>query len=582
MEQEQSFRDAQAQYEGEDTSLTRVKELAAWYSYSFAAEVFILCGVGSFIPIILEQVARENGVLLSDKTLPCTSNFSHRMSQVKFQSSVSLEPCVIFLLGVQINTASFAMYTFSVSVLFQALVVISISCAADNGNYRKRLLLIFAYGGALTTMLFLFLGPKTYLLAAFLTIISNTCCGASFVLLNSFLPLLARHHPKAQYKIQCPDLEPDVGVMYSTPNVSVNTENSREPSIRTPLLAHPNGDSSLNRGEISTELQLSTQISSKGIGAGYCAGLIVECISIFTIWEMGSTTFSIQIALFLVGLWWAIFSIPAIHGFCSRPGPPLIMTKRADFSKIKSSIAYIGYAWLSLWRTIKQAHRLKDATIFLIAWFLISDSIATVSGTAILYAKVTLNMTPEKLGMINIVTIMAGILGALSWPLISRVLSLKPSGVILACIFAFEMIPLYGLLGYLPIVKYWGVLGLQRPWEMYPLGFIYGFILGGLSSYCRSMYGELVPPGSEAAFYSLYAITDKGSSIFGPAIVGAIIDRYGDIRPAFFFLALLISIPAPLIWYIDMERGKRECHELAKVLKRHKSSYAHQNIQSRL
>jgi MFS-type transporter involved in bile tolerance (Atg22 family) len=55
--------------------------------------------------------------------------------------------------------------------------------------------------------------------------------------------------------------------------------------------------------------------------------------------------------------------------------------------------------------------------------------------------------------------------------------------------------------------------------------------MGGLSSFCRSLYGELIPPGFEAAFYALYAITDKGSSVFGPAIVGAITDRYGEIRP---------------------------------------------------
>jgi len=60
---------------------------------------------------------------------------------------------------------------------------------------------------------------------------------------------------------------------------------------------------------------------------------------------------------------------------------------------------------------------------------------------------------------------------------------------------------------------------------------VYGFVMGGLSSFCRSLFGELIPPGFEAAFYALYAITDKGSSVFGPAIVGAITDAYGEIRP---------------------------------------------------
>lgn len=101
---------------------------------------------------------------------------------------------------------------------------------------------------------------------------------------------------------------------------------------------------------------------------------------------------------------------------------------------------------------------------------------------------------------------------------------------------------------------------------MYPLGAIYGIVLGGLSSYCRSLFGELIPPGSEAAFYALYAITDKGSSVFGPAIVGVITDRYGEIRPAFVFLAVLVFIPLPLMLLVDVDRGKRDGAEMAKEL----------------
>lgn len=71
----------------------------------------------------------------------------------------------------------------------------------------------------------------------------------------------------------------------------------------------------------------------------------------------------------------------------------------------------------------------------------------------------------------------------------------------------------------------------------YPLGIVYGFVMGGLSSFCRSLFGELIPPGFEAAFYALYAITDKGSSMFGPAIVGAITDTYGEIRPVSAYLS---------------------------------------------
>ena len=139
------------------------------------------------------------------------------------------------------------------------------------------------------------------------------------------------------------------------------------------------------------------------------------------------------------------------------------------------------------------------------------------------------------LALINVIATVTGVIGAFTWSRISIFMRLQPSQTILACILLFELIPIYGLLGYIPAIQRFGSFGLQQQWEMYPLGAVYGFVLGGLSSYCRSLYGELIPPGFEAAFYALYAITDKGSSIFGPAVVGAITDRYGEIRPVSVF-----------------------------------------------
>ena len=464
----------------------------------------------------------------------------------------------MYVFGMEINTASFAMYTFSLSVLFQALLVVSISCAADHGNYRKRLLLLFAFGGALATMLFLPVVPEVYLLGALLAMIANTCFGASFVLLNSFLPLLVRHHPKTQYRN--PEYSPD----RLESDHEVDATSALLPPAQDPTELLPSA-----KDLTSIELQLSTQISSTGIGIGYSAGLFLQCCCIAIIFLMRknkNTTLALRIVLFLVGAWWFIFTIPPALWLRPRPGPPLQPADPNHPDAKRSWWAYISYAWASLWRTVKLARRLKDICLFLAAWFLLSDAIATVSGTAVLYAKTTLYMESWALGLINVIATTAGVLGAFSWAAISRYMNLRPHQTILACICIFEIIPLYGLLGYLPFVKRWGVIGLQQPWEMYPLGCVYGFVLGGLSSYCRSLFGELIPPGSEAAFYALYAITDKGSSIFGPAIVGAIVDRTGEIRPAFWFLAALVGLPAPLIYFVNVDRGKAEGAKLAEVI----------------
>ncbi|KAJ5672440.1 hypothetical protein N7507_001567 [Penicillium longicatenatum] len=533
-------------YPGDDPRPTSKKELAGWYCYGWAAEVFTVCAMASFLPITLEQMARDRGFLLSDKTTPCspTWNPSHQVnhqSNYEAQKSSSSQ-CIIFFLGAEINTASFALYTFSLSVLVQAVLIISMSGAADHGSYRKTLLVMFAFIGAVATMLFLAVVPQIYLLGGLLAIVANTCFGASFVLLNSFLPVLVRHHPL---------------IIEQGPEALPGEDAQRGLDASTPLLQSLENDGDMATGMTSMQLDLSTKISSFGIGIGYIGAVVLQVISIAIVVITRQTTFSLRLVLFCIGLWWFIFTIPATLWLRTRPGPPLL----SNGKPLHTWTAYMIYSWMSLGKTIMRARRLKDLLLFLAAWFLLSDGIATVSGTAVLFAKTELNMKPAALGLINVIVMLAGVCGAFSWSYVSSLLRLRASHTIIACIILFELIPLYGILGFVPSVQRLG-LGLRQPWEMYPLGAVYGLVMGGLSSYCRSFFAELIPPGHEAAFYALYAITDKGSSIFGPTIVGVITDRYGEIRPAFVFLAILIFLPLPLMLLVDVERGKRDALEL--------------------
>ena len=41
------FSDDPPSYPGEDTRPTSSKELSGWYSYGWAAEVFVICGIGT-------------------------------------------------------------------------------------------------------------------------------------------------------------------------------------------------------------------------------------------------------------------------------------------------------------------------------------------------------------------------------------------------------------------------------------------------------------------------------------------------------------------------------------------------------
>jgi UMF1 family MFS transporter len=425
-----------------------------------------------------------------------------------------------------------------------------------SGNYRKKLLIAFGFTGAASSMLFLLVVPKIYLFGPLLVVIGVTCLGSSFVLLNSFLPLLVANHPLIQSRTG----------QFNNESPSIPLESMSRNRDSTEDRSYPRA--TIDAKSTTAELQLSSNISSRGVGIGYCAAVFVQVLSIVILYILSkknvSSTLPLRLVLFMVGLWWFAFTIPSIYYLRPRPGPPLPTTSHRG--RLRSLLAYLSFAWLSVFRTVKLAFQLRQMVVFLIAWFLLSDAVATVSGTAILFARTELKMGTVPIALLSITATSSGIAGAFIWPILSRRFRLATNRTIVACILLMEIVPLYGLLGYVPFIQAWGVGGLQKAWEIFPLAFIYGFVMGGLSSYCRSFFGLLIPPGSEAAFYALYAITDKGSSAVGPAVVGMIVDRTGSIRPAFVFLTVLIALPAPLVWMVDAKKGQVDAVRMARVI----------------
>ena len=88
----------------------------------------------------LEQLARERGVLWSDRTTSCVAKVaaeSGKTSVTRLLSRAAEQSdnnqCIVNVLGAEITTSSFAMYTFSLAVFVQALALVSFSSVADHG-----------------------------------------------------------------------------------------------------------------------------------------------------------------------------------------------------------------------------------------------------------------------------------------------------------------------------------------------------------------------------------------------------------------------------------------------------------------
>ncbi|KAG1743881.1 autophagy-related protein 22-like protein [Suillus lakei] len=489
-------------------SATYKQRLRGWLSYaSIASEAFVVVSLTLFLPICLEQFARDNGFLQPEKTESCSS-----LSGVAPANADGR--CAVKIGWLWIDTASFSLYVYSMSVALQALTVISMGNIADRPLYRKPLLLTFAAIGAFSASLFLLLSSSSplWMVSALFAIFANVGFGASVVAMNAYLPSLAKDSPEV------------VQAHFELPSSSETRDENSALSASVDLELEPSLEEVASQSTYTAALSRATsRISSLGIASGYGAGIILLLVALIPVTRLHGSTFSLRLAIGLSGIWWALFSIPAA-----------IWLPNASNIDEPESAAWKRLGVMLRWREIK---RLQHTFRYLAAWFLLSDGFTTITSTAILFGKTTLHMQASSLVLIGAITPLSGIIGSLISPILQRK-------------FMWSNLPRSARFG-----------GLTTQGEMFGLAVYFGFAYGAFQSYARAFYAELLPPGEEARWYGLFSITDKSSSFVGPLIVGLIADSTGNIRYAFFFLVFMVWAAVPVLLSVNVDKGRQDAKD---------------------
>jgi UMF1 family MFS transporter len=81
------------------------------------------------------------------------------------------------------------------------------------------------------------------------------------------------------------------------------------------------------------------------------------------------------------------------------------------------------------------------------------------------------------------------------------------------------------------------------------LGGAIGIVLGGSQALSRSLFSQLIPAGKEAEYFSLYEISDRGTSWLGPLVFGLVFQLTGSYRLAIvsllaFFVVGFVALAA--------------------------------------
>lgn len=114
---------------------------------------------------------------------------------------------------------------------------------------------------------------------------------------------------------------------------------------------------------------------------------------------------------------------------------------------------------------------------------------------------------------------------------------------------------------------------------MFILVVIYALPLGVLQSYSRSYFSNIIPPGYESQFFSMFEVTNKGSSIFSPIVVSQVV-AHASFRYVFVYILVLTLIPAILLLPLDPRLAHEQAMAYSVVHPRSENTYDTQAMEN--
>jgi UMF1 family MFS transporter len=276
-------------------------------------------------------------------------------------------------------------------------------------------------------------------------------------------------------------------------------------------------------------------VSSKGWALGYAGGGLLLAMNLWLFTRADvlgiSEAKAARISLGSAGVWWAIFTVV----------PLAVLRSRGGGKRLPAGQGYLRTGVRQLRHTLAKARRLPDTLMFLIAYLVYNDGIQTVIVFAGQFGRVELKLEYSAVLTALLLAQVVGVAGALSFQHIARRMGNKRA-VMLA------------LVGWTLTMVYVAA-GISTQGEFYLLVGAAGFIMGGSQALSRSIFSFLIPKGEEAEYFSLYEISDKGSSLLGPVVLGSVLAATGSFRIGALAISVFFVAGLGILARVDIRRG---------------------------
>lgn len=272
------------------------------------------------------------------------------------------------------------------------------------------------------------------------------------------------------------------------------------------------------------------KVSSWGFAMGYIGGSTIPFVlSILVMILMDMSDLSYRIAILIVPLWWALFSIPFYRH-----------VEQVHF--IEATEKPGRQAFVNMLATFRDIMKDKAILFFILAYFFYIDGVDTIISMATNYGS-TLGLGSIGMILALLVTQLVAVPCSILFGNLSKKVGTLRLIAIAVGIYAFITIVGF-FMGFL--VDFHGMLGLalERAKSLgtilfWILATLVGTVQGGIQALSRSFYGKLIPPERSNEYFGFLDIFGKFSCIIGPALYAL---AYGVTGKACFGVLSLILL----------------------------------------
>jgi UMF1 family MFS transporter len=281
-------------------------------------------------------------------------------------------------------------------------------------------------------------------------------------------------------------------------------------------------------------------VSSRGWAIGYLGGGLLLALNLALFAKsraLGiSESLAVRINLASAGVWWALFTLVPLMAIRRRP------PGRRGLSK------GLTRSFREFTETLREMRQYPQTLRFLLAYLIYNDAVQAVITLAAQFGNDELKISMEDLTIVILMVQFVAFVGSLLFDGVARWIGTKPAVVVSLVIWSGVLIAMY--------------VSVRNERQFFIAAAVVAIVLGGTQALSRSLFSQMIPKGREGEYFSLYEISDKGTSWFCPLLFGLALQFTGSYRLAILSLVTFFVGGLLLLLTVNVRRAASEAETI--------------------